>query len=91
MLATDDNHHVLNNKEAVRSYVESARAKTDIERTAEHKEKSGIKIEGVQAINPATGELIPLYVADYVLSNYGTGAIMAVPAHDTRDYAFAKK
>jgi leucyl-tRNA synthetase len=57
----------------------------------ENKEKTGIKLDGVSAINPANGELLPIFIADYVLVGYGTGAIMAVPAHDERDNEFAKK
>ncbi|HQT82816.1 MAG TPA: class I tRNA ligase family protein, partial [Candidatus Paceibacterota bacterium] len=77
--------------DAVRTYVEAAAAKTEIERGAEGKEKTGVKLEGVTATNPATKEEIPVYVADYVLGGYGTGAIMAVPAHDERDFEFAQK
>lgn len=74
---------------AVRAYVERARNRSDVERM-ESKVKSGV-FSGVMAINPATGEKIPVWIADYVLMGYGTGAIMAVPAHDERDYEFAKK
>jgi leucyl-tRNA synthetase len=81
----------IENNEEVRAYIEQAKKKEDIERTAEGKEKTGVKLEGVWAINPATGEKIPMFVADYVLGHYGTGAVMAVPAHDERDFAFAKK
>ena len=90
-LAIDDNHDVLGNKEEIKAYVAAARQKDDIERGDNTKEKTGVKLEGVVAINPASGEEIPIYVADYVLGGYGTGAIMAVPAHDERDFAFAKK
>lgn len=79
------------NKDAVAAYAKEAAAKSEIERTAEGKEKSGVKLEGVMAINPANGAKIPVYVADYVLAHYGTGAIMAVPAHDERDQQFAQK
>jgi len=75
----------------VLDYVKQAAAKSEIERTAEGKEKTGVRLEGIMAINPANQERIPVYAADYVLAHYGTGAIMAVPAHDERDFAFAKK
>lgn len=77
-------------KEAVEAYVKSTQAKSDLDRTSLDKEKSGVYL-GVNAINPIDGRIIPVYVADYVLGSYGTGAVMAVPAHDERDYAFAKK
>jgi leucyl-tRNA synthetase len=89
MLATDDNHDVLENKEEVKKYIQSVRNKTDIERSALGKEKTGVELKGVKAINPATKEEIPMWIADYVLPNYGTGAIMGVPADDERDNAFA--
>ena len=75
----------------LKAYQDAAKAKSEIERTDESKEKTGIKLNGLEAVNPVSGEVIPIYVSDYVLAGYGTGAIMAVPAHDTRDYAFAKK
>ncbi|MCX6820279.1 MAG: class I tRNA ligase family protein [Candidatus Adlerbacteria bacterium] len=91
-LAIDDNHDVLVNKEEVKAYVVAAKNKTDLDRQIDDaKEKTGVKLEGVWAINPATKEKIPMYVADYVLGGYGTGAVMGVPAHDERDFAFAKK
>ncbi|MDQ3014840.1 MAG: leucine--tRNA ligase, partial [bacterium] len=81
----------ISNLDEVEKYITQSKNKTEIERTAEDKEKTGVELKGVKAINPATGEEIPVYVADYVLAHYGTGAIMAVPAHDTRDHAFAEK
>lgn len=75
---------------AVNEYREAAKRKSEIERTATDKEKSGV-FTGTYAINPLTNEPIPVWIADYVLATYGTGAIMAVPAHDERDYAFAQK
>ncbi len=72
-------------------YAKKAATKTEIERTTEGKEKTGVKLEGIFAINPATNEEIPVFAADYVLAHYGTGAIMAVPAHDERDKQFAQK
>ena len=77
-------------KQAVRRYLEQAAAKTERERTEEGKEKTGV-FSGAYAINPVTNMQIPIWIADYVLASYGTGAIMAVPAHDQRDYDFAKK
>ena len=82
---------LLKNAEAVQVYQAAAAAKSDMERTELNKEKSGVRLEGVAAVNPATGEEIPIFISDYVLASYGTGAIMAVPAHDTRDWEFAKK
>ncbi|MDR1124029.1 MAG: leucine--tRNA ligase [Elusimicrobiota bacterium] len=77
-------------KAAVEEYLKQAAAKTEFERSAEDKEKTGV-FTGAYAVNPVNGAKIPVWIADYVLTGYGTGAIMAVPAHDTRDYAFAKK
>lgn len=82
---------LIKNAKEVKKYVDAASRKSELERQADQKDKTGVLLEGVDAVNPATGEKIPLYVADYVLGNYGTGAIMAVPAHDERDYEFAKK
>jgi leucyl-tRNA synthetase len=90
-LAIDNNHDVLLNKDEVKAYIEHALKRLDIDRTAESREKTGIELKGVKAINPVSGEEIPVFVADYVLGGYGTGAIMAVPAHDRRDMQFAKK
>jgi leucyl-tRNA synthetase len=82
---------VFENPDEVEAYVRSASLKTEIDRTNAEKEKTGVELKGVKATNPANGEEIPVYVADYVLAHYGTGAIMAVPAHDDRDYDFAHK
>ena len=78
------------NMDAVKAYREAAAKKSDFERSEMAKEKTGVALEGLSAINPATGKEIPIWISDYVLMTYGTGAIMAVPAHDTRDYEFAK-
>ena len=81
----------LTNWDAVAAYVEEAAHKSDFERSELDKEKTGVKLEGVRAINPVNGKEIPIFISDYVLVTYGTGAIMAVPAHDDRDWEFAKK
>ena len=81
----------LANIDAVRAYREEAARKSDFERTELNKDKTGVRLDGVCAINPVNGKHIPIFVSDYVLMGYGTGAIMAVPAHDDRDWAFAKK
>ncbi len=82
---------LLKNIEEIEAYKAEAARKSDFERTELVKEKTGVKLIGVNAINPATGKEIPIFISDYVLSGYGTGAIMAVPAHDDRDFDFAKK
>ncbi len=81
----------IQNMDAVREYQEQSARKSDFERTELVKEKTGVRIEGVRGINPVNNQEIPIFVSDYVLMSYGTGAIMAVPAHDTRDWEFAKK
>lgn len=80
----------LTNLDEVRAYQQEASRKSDFERTELNKEKTGVKLQGVMGINPVNGKEIPIFISDYVLVSYGTGAIMAVPAHDTRDYEFAK-
>ncbi len=80
----------INNFKEVGEYIEKSKKKTERERISEVKEKGGVKIEGVQAVNPVSNKEVPIFVADYVLFHYGTGAIMAVPAHDQRDFDFAK-
>jgi leucyl-tRNA synthetase len=81
----------ISNMDEVRAYQELAARKSDFERTEVAKDKTGVKLEGVRGINPVNGKEIPIFISDYVLMSYGTGAIMAVPAHDTRDWEFAKK
>ncbi|MBS6545928.1 MAG: leucine--tRNA ligase [Butyricicoccus pullicaecorum] len=81
----------LANIDAVRAYREEAARKSDFERTELNKDKTGVMLDGIRAINPVSGKEIPIFVSDYVLMGYGTGAIMAVPAHDDRDWEFAKK
>ena len=80
----------IENKEEVKDYIQKSKNKTELERIG-NKEKTGVDIKGINVINPANGEEISVFVADYVLVHYGTGAVMAVPAHDDRDFAFAKK
>jgi len=89
-------HHLINeldfeNKDEVKDYIEKAKNKSERERISEVKDKTGIELKGLKAINPINGKEVSVFVADYVLYHYGTGAIMAVPAHDERDYDFAKK
>jgi len=81
----------ITNWPEVEAYISDVAEKKEMDRLDDTKEKTGVKLAGVTATNPASGEVIPVYIADYVLASYGTGAIMAVPAHDERDYAFAKK
>lgn len=81
----------ISNFDEIVKYREEAKRKTEFERIELSKEKTGVKVEGINILNSVTNEVIPLYVTDYVMMGYGTGAIMAVPAHDTRDYEFAKK
>ena len=80
----------LSNMEEIRAYQEKAARKSDFERTEMAKDKTGVELKGIRAINPVNGREIPIFISDYVLMTYGTGAIMAVPAHDIRDYDFAK-
>ncbi len=79
----------ISNWDEVQAYIETVKQKEDIERTAEGKPKTGVALKGISAIHPATGETLPVWIADYVLASYGTGAVMAVPAHDARDDVFA--
>ena len=81
----------ITNMDAVREYQEVSARKSDFERTEMAKDKTGVRLEGVAAINPVNGKEIPIFISDYVLMSYGTGAIMAGPGHDTRDWEFAKK
>lgn len=82
---------IIKNMDEVRAYQAEAAKKSDFERTEIAKDKTGVRLDGVHAINPVSGKEIPIFISDYVLVSYGTGAIMAVPAHDTRDWDFAKK
>ena len=82
---------ILENMDEVREYQAQAARKSDFERTEVAKDKTGVRLMGVEAINPVNDKKIPIFISDYVLVSYGTGAIMAVPAHDTRDWEFAKK
>ncbi len=81
----------ITNINEVNNYKELATHKTEFERVQLQKDKTGVKLDGISAVNPVNGRELPIYISDYVMMGYGTGAIMAVPAHDTRDYAFAKK
>ncbi len=82
---------ILTNLAEVKEYQEQAARKSDFERTEVAKDKTGVRLQGVMAVNPVNGREIPIFISDYVLVSYGTGAIMAVPGHDTRDWEFAKK
>ena len=82
---------LIANIDEVTAYQKAAASKSDLERTELNKEKTGVKLSGVKGINPVNGKEIPIFISDYVLATYGTGAIMAVPAHDDRDWEFAKK
>ncbi|MEG2422000.1 MAG: class I tRNA ligase family protein, partial [Oscillospiraceae bacterium] len=81
----------LQNNDEIADYVEKASHKSDFERAEMNKDKTGVRLQGVSAINPVNGETLPIFISDYVLVSYGTGAIMAVPGHDTRDWEFATK
>ena len=80
----------VKNADEVKAYQKKAASKSDLERTELNKEKTGVRLEGVAGVNPVNGDLLPIFISDYVLASYGTGAIMAVPAHDERDFDFAK-
>lgn len=82
---------IITNTAEVKAYQEEAARKSDFERTELNKDKTGVKLQGVMGVNPVNSKEIPIFISDYVLATYGTGAIMAVPAHDTRDWEFAKK
>lgn len=81
----------IENWKEIQNYIKQTKQKTEIERTSEGKDKTGVEIKGIKVVNPANGEEVPVFIADYVLGSYGTGAVMAVPAHDERDFEFAKK
>lgn len=81
----------VENKEEVQAYIEQTAKKSDLDRTELNKEKSGVEIKGIRAINPVNGKEVPVYLGDFVLGDYGTGAVMAVPAHDQRDFEYAKE
>ena len=82
---------LLKNQDKIQAYQQAAAAKSDLERTELNKDKTGVCLDGVKGVNPVNGTEIPIFISDYVLATYGTGAIMAVPAHDDRDWEFAKK
>lgn len=81
----------ISNREDVEAYIKKTSEKTEMERIADNKEKTGVELKGISAINPVNGEAVPVWISDYVIATYGTGAVMAVPAHDNRDFEFAKK
>ena len=87
----ENNKDRITNMDEIVKYQEEAKKKTEFERVQLAKDKTGVKIEGLVAVNPINDSEVPIYIADYVMMGYGTGAIMAVPAHDTRDYEFATK
>ncbi len=87
----EKNRNIIKNIDELDRYKEECQKKTEFERTQLTKDKTGVRIDGINAVNPANGKEIPIYISDYVMMGYGTGAIMAVPAHDERDYEFAKK
>ena len=87
----NNNQTLITNFSEVESYIKAVKNKSDLERTDLNKDKSGVELKGIKAINPVNNEALPIFVADYVLASYGTGAIMAVPAHDERDFEFATK
>lgn len=87
----EKHHDIIKNNEKIHAYQHEATHKSEFERIQLNKEKTGVKVEGITAVNPVSNKEIPIFVSDYVMMGYGTGAIMAVPAHDQRDYDFAKK
>ncbi len=87
----EGNKNQIKNYGEIKSYCDAAAKKSEFERSETNHEKTGVRIDGIEAVHPATGKKLPIYISDYVLMSYGTGAIMAVPAHDSRDYEFAKK
>jgi len=87
----EEKKHLITNMDEIIAYQEMANKKSDFERTELAKEKTGVEIKGIKAVNPVNNKEIPVFISDYVLMSYGTGAIMAVPGHDTRDWEFAKK